>query len=103
MNKKELKKEIEAVLDFDITEPNSIGIADLSKHLENKGLIDYSMELIETENDYYLQVDYYDKTIEKTIVLDYEIPDSFESIDYFIVLLVEEEKEMKRIKKIINN
>jgi len=103
MNRKKVEKEIKKLLDFDITKPNGFRIEEITGILGARELIGYSINVIEDNNDSYLQVDYYDETIKKTVILDYEIPDSFESIEYFINLLAEEEKEMERIKKIIKN
>jgi len=102
MNRKKVEKEIKKLLDFDITKPNGFRIEEITGILGARELIGYSINVIEDNNDSYLQVDYYDETIKKTVILDYEIEDSYENIKYFIDLLEEEEKEMNRIKAIIN-
>ena len=103
MNKEKVEKEVKKLLDFDITEQNNVGIVELSRLLEDKDMISFSIVLIEDYCDCWLQVDYYEEAIEKTIILNYDFPDNFESIKYFVDSLEAEEKEMNRVKAIINN
>lgn len=98
-----MKKEILNVIDFDITEANSIGISDLSYHLQNKGFINFTIEYRENQFESWLQCEYWSDKISKTIIVDYDFRDRFKSIDDFILSLKYVEKEIIRIKKTISN
>ena len=102
MNKKEIKKELKNILDFDITEPNNIGISDVSIHLENKGLIDFSINYRETEEEVWLQCEYWCNKINHAIIVDYDFPDNFSNIDEFINALECVEERINVINSKIN-
>lgn len=107
MNNKEtfaLLTEIKNVLDFDITEANNIGISDLSHHLENKGLINFTIEYRENANgaDVWLQAEYWPEKINCPIIVDYDFPNWFDDINNFIYALEDVQNKIDKINSIIN-
>ena len=101
LNKEAIKKEFDNVIDFDIQKPNNIGISDLSHHLENKGLINFTIEDRETQTDNWLQAEYYNEIIRKPIIVNYNVSDHFGNFDEFFYELEYINNSILKIEKII--
>jgi hypothetical protein len=106
MKKEEIKKvfieimEKERVNNFWIEKLEDIEA--LSMALEEKGLINFEIRAIEKEgDDNWLQVDYYCKKIEATIIIDYDFQQEFKNFDDFFEALKRIKKEIKRIENLI--
>ena len=59
-------------------------VIDLSEELERLGVTNFSLVRRNADSDYWLQVEYYSRKIQKTIIWDYDYNSAFEGIDDFV-------------------
>lgn len=97
--KKEVKKfligynkDIEKELDQNIL------IAEATQELYNEGLIDFDFNYREDCCDSWLQCEYFSKKLNKVIIIDYDAPQSFETLDDFIDVLLRYNEEVKDLE-----
>jgi len=103
LNKKEITKicKREEFIYYFSGSPNNIGFSALSMELDREGLINFTLEFRETENDSWIQAEYYCEKISKAIIIDYDFTDYFDDIDKFLKDLQYIEDEIERINKLI--
>jgi len=88
------KKEAENTFDF------GGGINLFSQILGQYFGVELSLSDVESESDYWVQADYYSKTLQKAIIWDYDVP--VESISQLIDYFLETEKEVIAFEKRIS-
>ena len=103
MTKKEkilekLKKEYPDYKDLKTAIDQNLLVCEMTRELENKGLISFTYEYREDESDNWIQVEYYSK-IKKTIILDYDANYNFENLKELAETLINYEKEIKKLEK----
>jgi hypothetical protein len=59
----------------------NLAICNITSELENQELISFSFNYRETESDSWLQVEFYSKKLNKTIIMDYDAPSYFNNDD----------------------
>lgn len=70
--------------------------------LESENLIDFSICLRETENDAWLQAEKYFTKLNSTIILNYDFPQTFESVDELIEYIEDTNKRIEEINTKLN-
>ncbi len=76
----------------------NLSIVEATEKLEGEGLIGFSFSYRECEYDSWLQVEAYIPELNKVVIVDYEAPDCFDSIEDFVDILLLYEKEVERIR-----
>ena len=92
--KKEIIKKLENI---DLQLNQNLSIVEATEKLEEEGLISFSFSYRESQYDSWLQVESYIPELNKVVIVDYEAPDCFDSIEDFVDILLLYEKEVERI------
>ena len=104
INKKELTKFVENYIKksnyFNWNDKDNI--SELSLEIENKLDSDFSIEVRRTEFDFWLQLEYYSRKLNKTIIFDYDFIDYFDGINDFVDIYLATHKTIKEFEKKIN-
>ena len=98
LKEKLIKRLREADMELDQKLDQNLSIVEATEKLEGEGLIGFSFSYRECEYDSWLQVEAYIPELNKVVIVDYEAPDCFDSIEDFVDILLLYEKEVERIR-----
>ena len=84
--------------DTDSYDNQNRSIVQLGYHLELNGFIDFSIEERESDTDAWVEIHYYSKKLQKTIILDHEARTGFENIDDLVLYIENITKEMTELE-----
>ena len=87
--------------DFDKELDQNIAIANASQAIQNEGLIDFDFNYRECESACWLQCEFYSSKIKKTIIIDYDVAEEYDSIDDFIVTLLEYQEAVEKLEAML--
>ena len=104
MNKKELTKFVENCIENSICLDwsDKDDISDLSYDVEMEFNIDFSIEVRGNDCDFWLQVEYYSKKLNKTIIFDYDFIDKFDGVDEFVDVYLATHKAIEEFEEKIS-
>ena len=104
MNKKELTKFVENYIENSICLDwnDKDDISELSLEIEREFDTDFSIEVRGNDCDFWLQVEYYSKKLNKAIIFDYNFIDSFDGVDEFVDVYLETQKAVEEFEKKIS-
>lgn len=85
-------------LSADITERNNLLIAQVSYALYNAGITTHTIEYRETEQEVWLQAEYYSATIRHSIIIDYNVSDVYDNLDAFIETVADYQEQVDALE-----
>jgi L-rhamnose mutarotase len=99
---KKFYKDSDYKLEFGDYPVNRRDLENFTTELENAGIINFSIYQRYSDDDFWLQIEYYSPKIRKTIIFDYDFNDIFEDIDQLAEELAKKEKEVRDFESNIN-